>query len=645
MSESQVRILIVDDDEDDFIIARDLFWEIDRSAYAIDWAESYDSAFRKMSEDRYDIFLIDYRLGAHSGLELLKEAKRQGHEVPMVLLTGQGDHEVDLQAMRAGAADFLVKGQINAQSVERSVRYALERKRAETEIQKLAAFPRCNPNPVLEFAADGTLTYFNSAARAVAESLGKESPHDILPGETRQIVADRLTTGESLADLQTELAGRTFSWSFIPIPASRVVHCYATEITERLSLESQLRHSVKMQAVGQLAAGIAHDFNNILTVIQGHANLLLTPSKTGLLPEASIRQVTQGAERASNLIRQLLTFSRQQAIQPYPLDLNEVICSLTHMMERLLGEHISLKPELAPILPAVHADPGMMEQILMNLAVNARDAMPKGGLLVITTSVVEFTEAAPPTSAEGRPGQFVCLSVGDTGCGIEPELLGNIFEPFFSTKEAGKGTGLGLATVYGIVKQHEGWIEVESQVKVGTTFRIYFPASTESARSASGSNTEYFSVTGGNETILVVEDEPALRELVAQVLTEYGYRVLSAASAWEALSIWEQESSRVALLFTDVVMPQGLSGPDLAFRLRCEVPDLKVLYTSGYSTDATGTDVTLTDGVNFLPKPYRPVRLARIVRECLDRPTQPAEAAPQAETAEGANPAPPSSAG
>ncbi len=631
MSESQVRILIVDDDEDDFIIARDLFWEIDRSAYAIDWAQSYDSAFRQMAEVRYDVFLIDYRLGAQSGLELLQEAKRQGYDAPMILLTGQGDHEVDLQAMRAGAADFLVKGQINSQSVERSIRYALERKRAETEIQKLAAFPRCNPNPVLEFAADGTLTYFNSSARAVAESLGQGSPHDVLPPDTRAIVEARLATGEPQTDLQTQIDGRTFSWSFIPIPTSRVVHCYATEITERLSLEAQLRHSVKMQAVGQLAAGIAHDFNNILTVIQGHANLLLTPSKTGLLPEASLRQITLGAERAGNLIRQLLTFSRQQPIQPYPLDLNEVICSLTQMMERLLGEHISLKP-------AVFADPDMIEQILMNLAVNARDAMPKGGLLVITTSVVDFDEANPPAHPEGRSGRFVCLSVGDTGCGIAPDVREHMFEPFFSTKDSGKGTGLGLATVYGIVKQHEGWIEVQTQLGVGSTFRIYFPASERPARSATGSNTEDISVPGGNETILVVEDEPALRELVAQILIEYGYRVLSAASAWEALSIWEQESSRVALLLTDVVMPQGLSGPDLAFRLRCEVPNLKVLYTSGYSTDVTGTDLPLTEGLNFLRKPYRPVRLARIVRECLDRKE---ESAPSAAPGPQVDPVPP----
>jgi CheY-like chemotaxis protein len=290
----------------------------------------------------------------------------------------------------------------------------------------------------------------------------------------------------------------------------------------------------------------------------------------------------------------------------------------------------------------VLADPGMIEQILMNLAVNARDAMLKGGLLVITTSVAEFNESNPPAHAEARPGQFVCLSVGDTGCGIEADVLNHIFEPFFSTKEAGKGTGLGLATVYGIVKQHEGWIEVESQVKVGTTFRIYFPASAASARSATGSNTEYISVTGGHETILVVEDEPALRELIAQILTEYGYRVLSAGSAWEALSIWEQEAGRIDLLLTDVVMPQGLSGPDLAHRLHCEVPGLKVLYTSGYSTDVTGSDLTLIEGTNFLRKPYRPVRLARIVRECLDRKDGAAEtAAPTAAAGEPARPAEP----
>ena len=628
MSQPQVRILIVDDDEDDLIIARDLFCEIDRDRYVIAWADNYENALQSMSVAQHDIYLIDYRLGAHNGLELLKEARRLGQEAPMILLTGMGDHEVDLRAMRAGAADFLVKGQITAQSLERSIRYALERKRSETEIQKLAAFPRCNPNPVLEFDGQGTLTYFNQAAQVVAESLGKQSPQEILPPDTHLVVAECLRSGEAVVDLQTESAGRTFVWSFIPISNSRVVHCYATEVTERLSLEAQLRHSVKMQAIGQLAAGVAHDFNNILTVVQGHANLLLMPSRAGLLPEASIRQITLAAERASNLIRQLLAFSRHQVLQPQLLDLNEVICRLTHMLERLLGEHVSLKPELSAVLPSVYADPGMIEQVLMNLAVNARDAMPRGGTLTVRTAWHEFTADDVQGRPEARVGQYVCLSVADTGCGIDEATRARIFEPFFTTKETGKGTGLGLATVYGIVKQHEGWIEVDTTVGVGTTFRIFFPGRREPAKGSTGSATEHFRAVGGTESILVVEDEPALRELVAQILTEYGYRVLVAASGWEALSIWETESSRVNLLLTDVVMPQGLSGPDLADRLRCERPDLKVVYTSGYSPEVAGRDASLFEGPNFLPKPYRPARLAAMIRQCLD---QKPEHAPKAE--------------
>jgi two-component system, cell cycle sensor histidine kinase and response regulator CckA len=629
MSQPPVRILVVDDDEDDFIIARDLFWEIDRDGYAIEWADHYESALQIMSAAQHDIYLIDYRLGAHNGLELLRETRRLGQQAPMILLTGLGDHEVDLMAMRAGAADFLVKGQFTAQSLERSIRYALERKRAETEIQKLAAFPRCNPNPVLELDAQGTLTYFNRAAQVISESLGRPSPQEILPPDTPRVVSGCLQTGETVVDLQTEIDGRTFAWSFIPICGNGVVHGYATEITERLSLEAQLRHSVKMQAIGQLAAGVAHDFNNILTVVQGHANLLLSPSRTGLLPEASIRQITLAAERAGNLIRQLLAFSRHQVLQPQLLDLNEVICSLTHMLERLLGEHVSLKPELSAVLPSVYADPGMIEQVLLNLAVNSRDAMPRGGTLTLRTAWHAFTPDDIQGRSEARVGEYVCLSVEDTGCGIDAETLARIFEPFFTTKEMGKGTGLGLATVYGIVKQHDGWIEVDSKVGLGTTFRMFFPGRDEPAQGSTRSATEHFRAVGGSETILVVEDEPALRELVAQILTEYGYRVLVAASGWEALSLWETESSRVSLLLTDVVMPQGLSGPDLADRLRCERPDLKVVYTSGYSPEVAGRDATLFEGPDFLAKPYRPARLAAVVRECLDRK---ADEAPKAES-------------
>jgi two-component system, cell cycle sensor histidine kinase and response regulator CckA len=611
-----IRVLVVDDDEDDFIIARDLFAEIDREAYLIEWACSYEAALGSMLAQKHDVFLIDFRLGARSGLELLREAQENGVNAPMILLTGQSERDVDMEAIRSGAEDFLVKGQISARSLERSVRYSIERKRAEQEIQKLAAFPRCNPNPVLEFAADGRMNYSNEAAQNMAVSLGRASVEDILPEDTATIVARCLNTGESDFDVQTSIEDRTFSWWFVPIPASRVVHCYSAEITERLNLELQLRHLVKMEAIGQLAAGVAHDFNNILTIIQGHANLMLQEPAAGPEMEKPLRQVCQAAERAGNLTRQLLMFSRKQVMQHRLLDLNEVIGNLTRMLQRLLGEDIALQFRAGSNLASIFADAGMIEQVLMNLAVNARDAMPQGGQLSLETSLEEFSASAARWNPEARPGAFVRLRISDTGCGMDEQTMSRIFEPFFTTKDIGKGTGLGLATVYAIITQHKGWIEVESSVGAGTTFKIFLPAVKQP--SAKPSETGAPEVVGGSETILVVEDEVALCELVSNILELYGYKVFSATSGVEALKVWKEHKDEIDLLLTDMVMPGGVSGRQLAEQLLAERSDLKVIYTSGYSPGMAGKDLGLLEGFNFLPKPYPPARLGKIVRECLN---------------------------
>ncbi len=617
MSDTRLRVLIVDDDEDDFIIARDLFFEIDRTRYLVDWSCEYNDALDRMRERCHDVYLIDFRLGADSGLVLLKEAHGMGINTPMILLTGLGDHNVDIDAMRAGAEDFLVKGKITAQQLERAVRYAIERKRAETEIQKLAAFPRFNPNPVLEFASDGKMTYGNDAAQALAKSLSRESLEPILPPNVRSVVAECLLTGENVANLQTTLNNRTFSWRFVPIQAARVVHCYCTEITDRLNLEAQLRQAVKMDAVGQLAAGIAHDFNNILTVIQGHASLLVEHPAVGKEVERPLRQICQASERAANLIRQLLMFSRKQVMHPTYLNINDVITNLMQMLGRVLGEHVTVKFEGAAGLPTVYADASMLEQVLLNLAINARDAMQRGGHLILSTEEKILHDTAFLRNTEARSGHFICLKVTDTGCGIEPRILNRIFEPFFTTKEVGKGTGLGLATVYGIIKQHEGWIEVNSVVERGTSFEIYLPV-TLATSAPSPSQSICPAATGGKETILVVEDEPALRELVVDILQLYGYFVYQAASGPVALKLWAQHKDEIDLLLTDLVMPEGISGRDLAERLQIDNPDLKVIYTSGYSPGMAGKDIALLEGFNFLPKPYPPSRLAQMVRECLD---------------------------
>jgi two-component system, cell cycle sensor histidine kinase and response regulator CckA len=390
------------------------------------------------------------------------------------------------------------------------------------------------------------------------------------------------------------------------------------QFIERKQLEEQFRQAQKMEAFGQLAGGVAHDFNNILAVMMGYTSLLLENEDLKAGVKEELMQVYSAGERAANLTRQLLTFSRKKEIDVSPLDLNGVIGNMTKMLGRVIGEDIKLKASFSPNLPTTEADEGMIEQVLMNLAVNARDAMPKGGGLIIGTDRVVADAAFVQSNPAAYAGEFACLSVQDTGCGMTPEVKARIFEPFFTTKGVGKGTGLGLATVFGIVKQHQGWIEVESQVGVGTAFKVFLPAIPRSlAVPAEAAATT--DVRGGHETVLLVEDEGTLRELTKLVLQRLGYRVLEAASGVEALSVWVENKGRIDLLLTDMVMPEGLTGRELAKQLRAQQPALKVIYVSGYSLDATGTAIRRQDASTFLQKPYHPRKLAQTIRQCLDQ--------------------------
>jgi signal transduction histidine kinase len=383
-------------------------------------------------------------------------------------------------------------------------------------------------------------------------------------------------------------------------------------------LEEQLRQAQKMEAIGQLAGGVAHDFNNILTVIHGHAELLL--AEGGLEEKAahSVRQMSQAAARAATLTRQLLAFSRRQVIQPRLLDMNEIVGNITKMLSRIMGEDVALQLQYASGPAPVQADVGMMEQVLLNLVVNARDAMPQGGRLVLTVAVVEVEAARLDQHPAGRAGRFVCLSVADTGCGIAPDNLGRIFEPFFTTKEVGRGTGLGLATVYGIVNQHQGWVEVQSALGKGSTFTVFLPWSDAVPAAPLEDRSLSSPPRGGNELILVVEDEAPLRELVGQCLARCGYRILLAESGAKALELWAAHRDEISLVLTDLVMPDRMNGRQLADRLQAERPELKVLFTSGYSADVVGKDFVLRPGLNYLQKPFQPQTLGAIVRACLN---------------------------
>jgi two-component system cell cycle sensor histidine kinase/response regulator CckA len=389
------------------------------------------------------------------------------------------------------------------------------------------------------------------------------------------------------------------------------------DLARRRQLEEQLRQSQKMEAIGQLAGGVAHDFNNLLAVIQMASSLLLTrPSSAGEMREG-LQQILAVTERAANLTRQLLTFSRRSVRQAQDIDLAEVTGSMAKLLRRVLGDDLALETRIAPALPLVHADPGMMEQILMNLAVNARDAMPGGGRLIVGLDAVDVTTRDVEQRPNAIAGRFVRLRVQDTGSGIPACDLPRIFEPFFTTKDAGKGTGLGLATVFGIVEQHHGWIDVASELGRGTTFEIFVPALPGSG-GASRREREWRTLARGTESILLVEDDPAVRRLVRASLEHCGYRVHEAESPDRALALWEELPEPVDLLFTDLVMPGGMTGGELAERLVERKPGLKVIYSSGYSYEAVRPDLRLTPGYNFLQKPYHLVEMAATVRRCLD---------------------------
>jgi PAS domain S-box-containing protein len=392
----------------------------------------------------------------------------------------------------------------------------------------------------------------------------------------------------------------------------------ATDITGRRELEAQLRQAQKMEAVGQLAGGLAHDYNNVLAVVIGYSRLLLD---RGTMPPDSIEPLTQifiAGNRAANLTRQLLIFSRKQPVQRRAIDLNHIATEISAMLRRLIGEHIKLELLLSPEPCTVEADAGMMEQVCMNLAVNARDAMPKGGTLTIVTEHVVIDDAASRHQAAARPGAFVCLSVRDTGCGIPPENLSRVFEPFFTTKEVGHGTGLGLAMAFGIVQQHQGWIELESTVGAGACFRILLPAVSRPVAMSAQPFSPPATNHRGSETVLLVEDEAAVREFAALVLRERGYRVLQACSGVDALEVWKWHGSRIALLVTDLVMPDGLGGVELAARLRREKPALRVVLASGYASESIGEQFRPPAGMHFVQKPFRPQVLAQAVRDALD---------------------------
>ena len=479
---------------------------------------------------------------------------------------------------------------------------------------------------------DGKLTYGN---RAFLHLWGFTDPAQFLgrpasefwndPAEARRIFAELLHCATWTGELVAKRADGSLFDALLaanrltdPCGATLCLMVSVVDVTEHKRTELLLRHAQKMEAVGQLAGGVAHDFNNILGAMMLQINLM--QKEPGLAPEirAAFGELEKSTNRAAALTRQLLMFSRRQTMQIQPIELNDVVEEMIKMLRRILGEHIHLELAGAPSGMWVQADVSMMEQVIMNLCVNARDAMPQGGHLTLDLQRVELHDARTTPSGERRSGDFVCLSVADTGIGISQEDQRCIFDPFFTTKDVGKGTGLGLATVYGIVNQHQGWVEVESKEGEGSCFRVFLPACDEGVPSF-GPLPPLDPLPGGRETILFVEDDASLHPVIAQGLESLGYTVVKAHDGMEALEKWEQHREQIALLLTDMVMPEGLSGMELARKLKQKNPALQVIISSGYSLELNRPGQRTEPGVIYLAKPYQMSRLAAALRHCLDR--------------------------
>ncbi len=511
-----------------------------------------------------------------------------------------------------------------------------ETKKAEEALRKNQEYLRTiidnEPECVKLVAADGSLLEMNAAGLAMIEAdtleaiVGQSAYSVIAPEylEAYRALNTSVCQGQR-GILEFEIIGlrgtrrwmQTHAVPFQPEPGSPIVHLAITrDITEQKRLESQFHQSQKMEAIGRLAGGVAHDFNNLLTVINGYSELLLAAVPVDTPEGVMLEEIRKAGDRAAGLTHQLLAYSRKQVLEAKVLDLNKLLGSEEKMLRRLIGEDVEVGCVLAPDLWTVLADPGQIQQVIMNLAVNARDAMPMGGKLLFETANIELdhTEQKHP---EIIPGPYVLLSVTDTGCGMDKGTLARIFEPFFTTKGPDKGTGLGLAVVYGIIKQSNGYIYVSSEPKQGTTFKIYLPRyqGKESQQKRSATLSAYHR---GTETILLVEDEKGVRNLTTHVLRECGYTVLEAQNGTEGLQITAARGASIHLLVTDVILP-GMSGKQLAEQLTAHSPTLKVLFVSGYTADIIAPHGVLDPGTAFLQKPFSPVLLAKKVREVLDK--------------------------
>jgi PAS domain S-box-containing protein len=624
MSPLTPTVLIVEDDAGVAALERR---RLERAGYRVVTAENATSARTRLADEPVSLILLDHGLpGELDGLTFYGHLREEGWDIPVILVTGFSDVGTAIRALRSGVRDFVTKSREYLDYVPEAVSRVLsqvqmERRLAESEA-RLAAIIDSAHDAILAVDGTGAITLFNPAAErmfrcAASDALGA-SITTLLP----EVLVDQGARPD--APLPIEWGVRRDGERF-PVEVSQSSGgsedeqfrtIIVRDVTERRRLENQLRHAQRMEAVGRLAGGVAHDFNNLLTVISGYTEMILDDLPPGDRLREPVQMMRQAGEQAAALTAQLLAFSRRQVIEPQILELNAVVTNLLKMLRRLIGEDIELTTVLSPDLDRVRVDPRQIEQALMNLAVNARDAMPRGGRLTIETANVTLDEHYARFTPGVVPGQYVRVAVTDDGHGMDETTRSRIFEPFFTTKESGKGTGLGLAIVYGIVQQAKGHIEVYSEIDRGTVFKLYFP-SVEAKTTTPSNDDVQTAALRGTETILLVEDAEGVRALLLDVLSLYGHRVIVARDGEEGVQLAREHDGEVDLIITDLVMPR-LGGREVVERVGSMRPGVRALYLSGYTDEAVTRQGGLEAGAVFLQKPFTARQLMTKVRQMLD---------------------------
>jgi PAS domain S-box-containing protein len=654
-----LRILLVEDDEDDVLLCRDAISHSDLHC-RLHVIGTLRGAVEQLDDEGADVALVDLSLPDAEKLEAVTVLAQRFADLPIVVLTGLPDEETATRALYAGAEDYLVKGPGSRDSIGRAVRYAIERKRgeqtrrardaaeaartrAERSVRELERNYRqlfdCNPYPM--YVCDTETLALLEVNDAAAAFYGYPRA-ELVAGDIA-----RLCLAEDVAALTEAIAGAAAVERWGPLRqvkldgtvvevtitshllsfGGRAARCMVIEdITEREQLERRLRQSQRLESLGQLAGGVAHDFNNLLGIIMGYAGMcaqdVAADAQTDPRARAlhdDLSQILQAGDRATNLTRQLLSFARAEVAQTRVLDLNAVVTGVEHLLRRTIGEDVQMLTRLTGTPWPVKADPGQIEQVLLNLVVNARDAMPGGGVLTIETEPTDIDEHTAAHYPGTRAGRYMRLRVTDTGTGMSQATIDRAFEPFFTTKPKGQGTGLGLATIYGIVAQAGGHVQIASAPGAGTTCTVLFPATEETAEGAGPPPDSAGARPGAgvHETILLAEDEDSLRMLTERILTRHGYTVLAARNGLEALEVAGRHPGGIDLLLTDVVMPH-MNGHDLAMRLQADRPTLLVVYMSGYAEPLLAARTTLPAGVTLLSKPATEEHILAAIRRTLD---------------------------